>query len=1131
MSAENGKIDQYVDRNGFKGDTQFILDQLNLIEDRFTAVNSLKVKLNTDNSFKTATQTTNELRQATDSLTGSVKTLNDTAKLNTIDENTKILARFKLSLENNNAALKEYKKQLSDGELTQDKYIEKTSFLIKKNLEYKQSIADVNKELKNATAADFAIPNTIDSARAQNAVITKVRNATDSNDVERLAELNALLDRNNDLIDQNSSKLEKQKINIGNYPTVFKQAFGTLENELTQVSTQLASGKLGSKEIADLTIKQQALQNATALVSKEFATTTAQTNAFKEASKQIGTVYGTNSTVFKEFNGQVAEGVKQTKNIANAVEDGATKGNKFSGALSSIFGGLRKIAYAIPGIGLAGLIGLLITPLLTFGATMVKLIDKTKDFTDALEKTGDAITGSKESYQKVVVEVDNLKEHVRLAKDGFVDKQKVVDLYNDTMGKTTGSVKTLDEVEQSLIKNADAYIRFTLLKAAAQVAANKAAEEAFKAEEARQKTVLEFEGALSNTKSFGQGQSSAPGFVPGLNNINDGLVARQKAAQKIKDQTIKEAADGQAAFEKIMKKFNDDAAKLAKDFNFNFDEADNTGSGHTEKLVLNIEKEIKARQALLEERAKERIADLQVIADSKDSPEYARIKAIQDTFAIEEDLIRKRQALELQANNAERTATEQKLADALKNKKLTSDERSVLSQNALSDERALAIQRQLIIEKTNNEIYQATIKSDLAKLQVHADALGKEKDLEDTSRKEILDKLKIFYDTQDKLVKDHSAARQDELSIGGSIDILALDQAYQKGLLTYQQYSDKRKAIEEETKEFIIRAQIDEITAQIKLLQTRGLDTLDAEKKLYDAQVALNDVKNKKIEDADKKSHARRMEILDAEAGLATGTTGLINTIVDAQFENKKNALQKEIDLINQNRDAEIAAEEATTDSAQVKADKIALIQAKAQAKTDELARQQRQQDIQKAKFDKAKAITDIIINTAVSISKSLDKPYLIPLIAALGAVEVATVVAQPIPQYQFGTLDHVGGHAVVGDGGKSELAVFPDGRMYVTPNKDTIVDMPRHTMVYPDAEKAIEQILNSGMTSTSLAPMIQDNYTLEMTRALEKKLDKLTAAVINKPVQTINGTMGGVESIIRFANGHVKWVDENINF
>ncbi|WP_445506789.1 hypothetical protein [Niallia sp. 03190] len=51
-------------------------------------------------------------------------------------------------------------------------------------------------------------------------------------------------------------------------------------------------------------------------------------------------------------------------------------------------------------------------------------------------------------------------------------------------------------------------------------------------------------------------------------------------------------------------------------------------------------------------------------------------------------------------------------------------------------------------------------------------------------------------------------------------------------------------------------------------------------------------------------------------------------------------------------------------------------------------------------------------------------------------------------PEYKEGTDNHPGGLAKVGDGGKQELIITPDGQTFLSPNKDTLVNLPSGSQV-----------------------------------------------------------------------------------
>jgi len=91
-------------------------------------------------------------------------------------------------------------------------------------------------------------------------------------------------------------------------------------------------------------------------------------------------------------------------------------------------------------------------------------------------------------------EVLILNQNIQLAKNGYIDSEGVVKQFNETIGKTVGSVKSLSEAEQRLNEIAPDYIKFTFLKAAAEQAASFAAE---KAAEIQREELKTYEGYIS----------------------------------------------------------------------------------------------------------------------------------------------------------------------------------------------------------------------------------------------------------------------------------------------------------------------------------------------------------------------------------------------------------------------------------------------------------------------------------------------------------------------------------------------------------------------------------------------------------------------------------------------------------
>jgi hypothetical protein len=177
----------------------------------------------------------------------------------------------------------------------------------------------------------------------------------------------------------------------------------------------------------------------------------------------------------------------------------------------------------------------------------------------------------------------------------------------------------------------------------------------------------------------------------------------------------------------------------------------------------------------------------------------------------------------------------------------------------------------------------------------------------------------------------------------------------------------------------------------------------------------------------------------------------------DALFEREVSKYDTLINKSNEYYDALL--KNAESGSAQ----EIALLEEKEKAE-EALQLKKREAERKQAIARKAFALAEIAINTAVGVTGALSKPATIPLvkfIIAQGALQAATVLAQPIPQYKDGTNYHKGGDAIVGDGGKHEVMVTPDGKQIITPDVPTIIkNMPKGTKVMPDANAFYQSFL-----------------------------------------------------------------------
>ena len=198
---------------------------------------------------------------------------------------------------------------------------------------------------------------------------------------------------------------------------------------------------------------------------------------------------------------------------------------------------------------------------------------------------------------------------------------------------------------------------------------------------------------------------------------------------------------------------------------------------------------------------------------------------------------------------------------------------------------------------------------------------------------------------------------------------------------------------------------------------------------------------------------------------------GFLDTIFDSQISNYDRLIEKN----NEYYDALLSNVESGS------AQEIALLEEKSR-KEEELQRKKAEIERKQAVFRKLASITEIAINTAVAISAALRNPntasFVVPFIIAQGAIQTATVLATPIPQYKDGTKSHKGGDAIVGDGGKHEVMITPDGKTSITPNVPTLVnDMPKGTVVLPDASAYFLNFKQKGTDTKAIELAIEKGF------------------------------------------------------
>jgi hypothetical protein len=253
-------------------------------------------------------------------------------------------------------------------------------------------------------------------------------------------------------------------------------------------------------------------------------------------------------------------------------------------ALSGTWSFLKYISYLIPGLGIAGLFDLAIQGLKALWDEVRKNNGALDQFKRKIEITAEALKDS--GYLDAKAKVASLKEELKLATEGKISAKKAIDDYNDSLGKATGGVASLGEMERKLSQSSEAYLQMLALKTKATIAYRKAAEE----------------GVLADIEMNEYGQFGA-GFMRFLKTPSEWFKNPLPSKNANPFQAQINYADSKRKSENLLNKLGDDyqrqAALLAEKYKLNFFNDTKIKDGPS--IASRVYQDTKQLKALLDE--------------------------------------------------------------------------------------------------------------------------------------------------------------------------------------------------------------------------------------------------------------------------------------------------------------------------------------------------------------------------------------------------------------------------------------------------------------------------------------------------------------------------------------------------
>lgn len=550
----------------------------------------------------------------------------------------------------------------------------------------------------------------------------------------------------------------------------------------------------------------------------------------------------------------------------------------------------------------------------------------------------------------------------------------------------------------------------------------------------------------------------------------------------------------------------------------------------------------------------------QQLADPTLQPEQRRvINSAADQKIIQNKRDINKQILDLDRSNAERIRKAD--LDILKIRledNIKANEAIIENENKSNSERLDAAYEAY---QLRSAVINAQLQEDLKNLTLN----DKEKEALAVKAASDIQAITIEYGTKQlELVKANeekiTAAIEQErlnrinsLQISQNEELINLNAAFKNGIIGLDEYNRQRQKIDK-----------DQNIALLQQERDNSFQRYSAAKARYDLLLSLNGENNDKTKKANDELLAAEKELSDKRLALSQATTDKIaadeerlrdlkkqflseaydtfKTIVEAQYDREKNAIQDQINLNEDKKNKDIEAVNATTASEQEKADKITVINLRAQAQKEALERRQRQIDVERARFEKATTIAQIIANTAAAIINQLKVtplPAGFPFIAAIGAIgalQLAKAIATPIPKFKDGKgeYDDYEGWAITGDGGKSELHVRPDGSMERTPAVPTLTWVGKNDIIHPDADMALRDLQvasMAGMAAQLRTPVREQDYGKAMSVELSKGFERLNRTIAGKKELHIKPGFNSVMALHKYGSNWNRYVNEQINF
>lgn len=374
---------------------------------------------------------------------------------------------------------------------------------------------------------------------------------------------------------------------------------------------------------------------------------------------------------------------------------------------------------------------------------------------------------------------------------------------------------------------------------------------------------------------------------------------------------------------------------------------------------------------------------------------------------------------------------------------------------------------------------------------------------------------------QISLIAENAAHEQKIRDEEYAIEMLVLKKRLALKLITKQKYAELEYKLKLYYSRKTAEATIDAL--EMELAVDKNISEKDRIKIAEELQKARTNLAKQeaefkidtieKVAKADEKAQNERLKNLKKWLQTASQAVGAIGDLVSTLYDGQIEKIEEEQDANDEKYEKDTERVQNLVDNGVISEEegeaRKRAAKAMTEAKNAEL--EKKKQDIahKQAVWNKATSVAQAGIATALAIASALPNILLAAVVGAMGAIQIATILATPIPSYAEGTKDsagHRGGAALVGDAGRREVVMYK-GQAWVTPNTPTLVDLPMGAQVFPDVDKmdvtdfdypdwGLPTFSPSNISSAKNNTIVINDYS-----RLEKRID-MTNSLLQKSIK-----------------------------